>query len=717
MYIGRWLRVVGFLLCAAAGIAWNGVVSCQPEMGGEDSSVKEQSGGESPVVADSSTTKDEPAGIDPKSVGYNAICPGGQGCLSNKGELKVGAAAVKITPQAYEVARWVYFDRRGFCPPPTPRSAFGAFHCGTLNAQASGSRRDCGRDGLCPRDKWTTDIECDENKACPSNPNITCNTQAKRCVVAYTQPDEDGSEKDGLPDFFLDCGRDRVCPCLDAQGKPSYYGKDKTCLAGDKPNPDYKGPDADGSEGDGEFQAMWMGGFGGNQPMQGVHDDTWARALIFETGETTVAIVSIDVVGYFFDEVQKIRKRVQELLSEGAVDYILVSSTHTHEGPDTMGQWGPRQSGVPYQTGFDPEYRKVLVEQIAQSVKQAYEKRQVAKLKVGRVQTGLKGLALDTRVPVVFDDTLLALHATNEKGETIATLVNWGNHPEVLANRNNYLSSDFCHYTREALEQGATAQDPSSAVQAKGGISIYLQGSIGGLIAPWGLEIKDLDGTVHKKDDWDRARALGQQVALRTQQALDKGQDITDTAVSIWAKAVKLTVENRVFHLAFSGGLLDRTITDYNDSLPFTEGNFPKVPTEVALIKVGPLTFYSMPGELDPQVLVGGYDGSYSHGYEIIRDDKYPGLREKMKKDAPKGPYLKERVPGTYKFFVGLGNDQLGYLLARWNFVLDEKNPYFSDAKGDHYEETNSLGPDTVPDLLKAYDELLTRVRQGTPSP
>lgn len=716
MWLNRWFRLCLFLLCAGVAVVGNGLVSCQTGTEGDEKPIKDSSTSSTDKPStDTNVTQDTPTGLDPATLGLTTLCPGAPGCLSHKGGLKVGAAATKITPTKFEVARWVYFNRKGFCPSPTPKSLFGSMHCGTINSQASGSRRDCGRDGLCPRDKWATNLECSENKACPDNPNITCDTKAKKCIVAYKKPDADGSEKDGVPDYFLDCGRDQICPCLDPQGKPSYYGKGKQCLQGDKPNPKYTGPDADSSEGDGEFQAMWMGGFGGNQPMQGIHDDTWARTIVFETGETTVAIVSIDVVGYFFDEIQKIRKRVHQMLSKEAIDYILVSSTHTHEGPDTMGQWGPRQSGVPYKTGFDPVYRKELIEQIARSVKEAYDKRESAKLKVGRVQTGLKGLAIDTRVPVVFDDTLLALHATNEQGKTIATLVNWGNHPEVLAGSNNFLSSDFCHYTRKALEKGVPAKGNAPGIEAKGGVAIFLQGSIGGLIAPWGLEIAALDGTKHKKDDWDRARALGNQVALRAQQALENGKEIQDTSVSIWGKPIKLTVENRVFQLAFSGGLLDRKVTDYNDSLPFTKGNYPKTSTEIALIRVGPLTFYSMPGELDPQVLVGGYDGSYSHGYKLINDDKHPGLRDEMKKNAPKGPYLKERIPGTYKFFVGLGNDQLGYLLARWNFKLDKKNPYFDSAKGDHYEETNSLGPDTVPDLLKAYDELLSVVKQEKP--
>ncbi len=43
--------------------------------------------------------------------------------------------------------------------------------------------------------------------------------------------------------------------------------------------------------------------------------------------------MSLDVVGFFYDDIVRIRDMVSDL----DVDYVLVASTHTHEGPDTMG--------------------------------------------------------------------------------------------------------------------------------------------------------------------------------------------------------------------------------------------------------------------------------------------------------------------------------------------------------------------------------------------
>ena len=51
------------------------------------------------------------------------------------------------------------------------------------------------------------------------------------------------------------------------------------------------------------------------------------------------SIVSVDLVGYFNNEVETIRS----LIDPTQIDYVVVSSTHQHEGPDTLGIWGPMQ--------------------------------------------------------------------------------------------------------------------------------------------------------------------------------------------------------------------------------------------------------------------------------------------------------------------------------------------------------------------------------------
>jgi hypothetical protein len=58
-------------------------------------------------------------------------------------------------------------------------------------------------------------------------------------------------------------------------------------------------------------------------------------------------------------------------------------------------------------------------------------------------------------------------------------------------------------------------------------------------------------------------------------------------------------------------------------------------------------------------------------------------------------------MAGEHNWILGLGNDEIGYLLPSYNFTLHSTVPYLNEAEGDHYEETNSIGPSAVPILLE----------------
>ena len=75
---------------------------------------------------------------------------------------------------------------------------------------------------------------------------------------------------------------------------------------------------------------------------------------------------------------------------------------------------------------------------------------------------------------------------------------------------------------------------------------------------------------------------------------------------------------------------------------------------------------------------------------------------------APPGPYLQDlaRPDAEFVFLFGLTNDMLGYFLPEFDYQLHEFNPYFDEAPGDHYEETNSVGPDGWPRIAAELNKL-----------
>jgi hypothetical protein len=64
-------------------------------------------------------------------------------------------------------------------------------------------------------------------------------------------------------------------------------------------------------------------------------------------------------------------------------------------------------------------------------------------------------------------------------------------------------------------------------------------------------------------------------------------------------------------------------------------------------------------------------------------------------------------MAAEYNWIVGLGNDELGYFVPAYNYKLNETSPYLNEADGDHYEETNSLGPSAYPIIESEIQRLL----------
>ena len=125
------------------------------------------------------------------------------------------------------------------------------------------------------------------------------------------------------------------------------------------------------------------------------------------------------------------------------------------------------------------------------------------------------------------------------------------------------------------------------------------------------------------------------------------------------------------------------------------------VNSEMGLIQLGPVRMLTVPGEMLPELAVGGYDGSQMFTSEAAFIDpdnpNPPDLTQ-----APTGPTMKSQMQSDFPMVFGLGQDEIGYLVPPYDFILDESSPYIDEAEGDHYEETNSVGPKALPLVQEA---------------
>jgi hypothetical protein len=153
-------------------------------------------------------------------------------------------------------------------------------------------------------------------------------------------------------------------------------------------------------------------------------------------------------------------------------------------------------------------------------------------------------------------------------------------------------------------------------------------------------------------------------------------------------------------------GIYKRTVCCYDMSRPIDDTNLPSAETRVAYLTLGPVSIITNPGELHPELFIGGYDGSKAGTYTFI-DTKKKNAPDVSK--APPPPYLIDIMEGErpHRMTFGLTMDFLGYIVPRFNYVLHESRPYFDEAEGDHYEETNSIGPLVEPQVVGTMRQLI----------
>ncbi|MEQ9219382.1 MAG: neutral/alkaline non-lysosomal ceramidase N-terminal domain-containing protein [Cyclobacteriaceae bacterium] len=416
--------------------------------------------------------------------------------------------------------------------------------------------------------------------------------------------------------------------------------------------------------GNGQFDPVWIAGFSNSKPANGIHDDVWARAMVIDDGITRLAIVSLDAIGYMHNDVVDIRKMIPE---EAGITYMILSSTHTHEGADLMGIWGES----PFKSGVDQTYMQFVKEQVVESVVTAVNNLSPARLEISQDLTGADGLVKDTRDPQVFDNGLRMIRAVDKDTEkTLGTLVSWGNHPETLWSRNLLISSDFPHYVREGVENGMYSGD-SLIHEGVGGVTVYVSAAIGGLMCTHpSLTIVDpFTGEEFAEPSFAKAEAQGRHLSNLILNAMDNPiETIDSTGISLLVKTIELPLDNNVFKLASLLGVIDRGPVGWM-----------KTRSELAIGNIGPLSFVAIPGEIYPELVNGGV--------EAPPGGDYPG-------PIIETPPIREMMPGKYKFVFGLANDEIGYIIPKTQW--DVEAPYSYGRDNSPYGEENSLGPETA---------------------
>ena len=128
--------------------------------------------------------------------------------------------------------------------------------------------------------------------------------------------------------------------------------------------------------------------------------------------------------------------------------------------------------------------------------------------------------------------------------------------------------------------------------------------------------------------------------------------------------------------------------------------------SELDYIKIGDFSVLTVPGEIFPELV---YPGHYSTKEESSVNDP-----------ESVNPKTLSEIAGDENIVIfGVTNDMAGYIIPPNDFVLNIQQPYLSTANDrfgrNHYNETNSLGPNAAYALAEAFSQQIDCINNFLP--
>lgn len=312
------------------------------------------------------------------------------------------------------------------------------------------------------------------------------------------------------------------------------------------------------------------GGIGTPKPATVKQGDLFVRALVLESGDTRVAIVNIDNLGWPSVLGNKSRALIKGIPPEN----ILIGATHTHSAPDAYGF--PDENG---QSHADLKYLNWCVQQVADAVNEALKKLEPASLKIAVGEAKGK-IAYNYYAPDLYDPRCGVIQAIatagKNKGKPIATLVNYAIHPEVIGSKQGILSPDLCGplYDRIASKGG--------------GVAVFMNGAQGGMVTA-DTRIDERTEANH----WAECGRIGRLLADEALRIIADAPVQTNPVLFCTARRIKFPIDSDIMRYILNHSPLK--LAGENPNLDYAE-------TQLNLLNIGTAQVLTIPGEALPNI-------------------------------------------------------------------------------------------------------------------
>ena len=358
------------------------------------------------------------------------------------------------------------------------------------------------------------------------------------------------------------------------------------------------------------------GGLGVPRPTKEKMGDISARAMVVRQGETSIAIVSLDLLGFPGVLADRVRAKVPAIPARN----IMIGSTHTHSAPDCYAF----PDGKGGHTG-DLKYIDFVVEKTAEAIIEAVAKLKPVTLKIATGEA--KGqIAFNYYAPELYDRRMSVIQALDTaSGKAVATLVNYAIHPEVIGNDRGILSPDCIGPMYTKIEAEA------------GGVAIFMNGAQGGMVTADNRDLTrprdPLKGYWEGRGTWEECQRIGHLMADEAQRLVKDAPTQANAGLYSESIQVRFPVESPVMWAVITGS-----------PLKYPHNKDQSINAQVNLVNVGDAQILTIPGEALPNI----------------------------------GFYLKRKMHGRHNLLFGLTNEAFGYILTKVDFKSFPRYDYVS---------------------------------------
>ena len=246
-----------------------------------------------------------------------------------------------------------------------------------------------------------------------------------------------------------------------------------------------------------------LAGFAAREDVsQGIHDDLYARALVLESAEASVAVVSVDLLALPSDFISRVRSEIEKSIGLSPVS-VMIASTHTHAGPVTITTFFNPDESV------DTQYMDTLAKGIESAVTNAWNERFDARVGVGIGHVQGVGVNRRSENQKPIDEQVGIIKVTDAEETTRAVLINYACHPTVLGPDNLLVTGDFPAFAVKEIEDHI----------GPGGFAMFVNGTQGNISMGHSSELSAI-GVITPGRTFARAEELGRLLAVATLEKL-----------------------------------------------------------------------------------------------------------------------------------------------------------------------------------------------------